>query len=442
MSDFHITPELLAAVEKGELPARLLTEAGWSHLMELCPACRDGFRRWQKERHSSTASYEATFQVLPFLIERHAGDGAGKQAQAEKDFRELLRLAPEVRLARIRRANERFRGVLLAELLLAEAKQQMPANTTYQYELAQAAEAVLLRSPAALGSDDAEARAAAYRANALRASGRLAEAEERFRHARNLIRQDRVTDPLVYAEVDWLQGILRKDQRRLAEAEELLTRSAAIYRMRGASTEAARPLLTLGAMYYYQRQDLSRAIATTESALDPLSAENEPRLFLCGRHNLALFLVEAGEHGAAAEMILADEPLYQQFADLWTQLRKIWLLGKIAFGAARFEEAEQAFLAVRGGFLLQGIGYDTAMVSLDLALVYLEQGRPAEVRRLAHEMHALFQAEDIHLEAQAALLLFDKAAREETTTVALVEELVDYLKRARGNPELCFARRR
>jgi tetratricopeptide (TPR) repeat protein len=240
-----------------------------------------------------------------------------------------------------------------------------------------------------------------------------------------------VTATLVYAEVDLVEGSLRKDQRRFKEAEDLLGRSAALFELAGERTEAARPLIVLG-LLYFDRQELAKAIETTEAALASLNPEREPRLYLCGRFNLALFLVESSRYEAAAELLMADEPLYQAFADRWTVLRKVWLAGKIALAAGRHAEAAEAFLQVRSGFIDQGIGYDVAMVSLDLSLVYLRQNRIAEVKALAEEMHEVFAAEDVHREAVAALLLFQEAARREALTAELIEEVAVFLKRARG----------
>jgi hypothetical protein len=44
----------------------------------------------------------------------------------------------------------------------------------------------------------------------------------------------------------------------------------------------------------------------------------------------------------------------------------------------------------------------------------------------------------VHREAVAALLLFQEAARREALTAELVEEMIVYLKRARGNPAMRF----
>ncbi len=327
-------------------------------------------------------------------------------------------------------------------MLLNEARKHIPAQVPKVYELAEAAEEVLFRTPNCVGYYGAMARSRAFRANALQALGKLLEAEEKIENARSLMMNEAAPASTIDAEVDWFEGALRMDQRRFAEAEGLLLRAAVRFHRAGESVEAARPLLTLGAMYHHN-QETAKAIEVTESALRDLCPKAEPRLYLAGRHNLALFLTDLGRLEEAERLLVTDEELYQRFTDPWTRLRLSWLRGKIAFGTSRLEEAEQAFLAARAGFVKQGIGYDTAMLSLDLALVYLQQGRTPEVRELAEEMHTLFEAEDIHREAVAALLLFQEAVRQEAAeaaTVELVQDLASYLKRARGKPEMRFRR--
>ena len=138
-------------------------------------------------------------------------------------------------------------------------------------------------------------------------------------------------------------------------------------------------------------------------------------------------------------MLALDEGLYREFPEAWTQLRLSWLQGKIAAGLGRSEEAERIFLEVRDGFLAQGIGYDAAMVSIeDLALLYVREGRVADVKRLAEEIFPIFQAQDVHREAVAALMLFQEAARQEQLTVQSVREYARYLQEARTDPSLRF----
>jgi tetratricopeptide (TPR) repeat protein len=251
--------------------------------------------------------------------------------------------------------------------------------------------------------------------------------------ARSLVRRENVTGTLVYAEVDWLEGVLRKDQRKFKEAEELLARSVTLFELAGETIEAARPLVVLGTMYFHQ-QEMAKAIDATKTALSFLSPETDPRLYLCARFNLALIFVESGRFAEGGVLLQADASLYQQFANPWTVLRRLWLQGRIAVAAGLFAEAEQSFLDVRAGFIAEGIGYDAALVSLDLALLYLRQNRTAAVKELAEEMRAIFTAGDIHREAMASLVLFQEAASRETLTAELIEDMTVSLKRSRGNP--------
>jgi len=274
-------------------------------------------------------------------------------------------------------------------------------------------------------------------ANASRAGGDRRRAETHFRHVRYLVTEHSVTDTAVLARIDDLEGSLRKDQRQLPHAEELFTRAVMLYRLAESRVDMARVLLKLGATYNLQGKS-EQAVEVARAALTELSPEREPRLYMNGRYNLALFLVESGEPGQAAEVLDADADLYKRYPEPWVQLRLIGLRGKIAAARRDFVAAEAAFLQMRDGFLQEGLGYDAAIVSMDLALVYLRQGRTAELKALAREMLPIFRSQDVHREAVAALVLFQEAVREEQVTAAFVREVAAYLDAARFDPSLRF----
>jgi hypothetical protein len=54
------------------------------------------------------------------------------------------------------------------------------------------------------------------------------------------------------------------------------------------------------------------------------------------------------------------------------------------------------------------------------------------MRRLAEEMLPIFKSRDIHREALAALLVFQKAAEMERVTLGLIREVSSYLKETRA----------
>jgi tetratricopeptide (TPR) repeat protein len=429
LSDIHITRELLRAVARGELTEHALAQIEAHHLESLCPVCRQEVQAWREEQMADKG-YQYALQAFPAVLGRHAPDLLRQTRQAERDLEDLLAFPPVDRLTRLNRARSRFRGPILAGRLIEESRRRTSADPREGLNLAELARAVVHRSPNHPDAFSLLALASAQMANACRAGGDLRQAGEHFRHVHYLMGHEGVTDPLVLARIDHLEGSLHKDQSHFMEAEALLTRAAMLFRISGAAIETARVLLTLGELYFHQGL-LETAIEMVQVALERLSPGEEPHLYLCGRHNLALYLAEAGRFAQAAGLVAADEDLYRRQPDPWTQLRLSWLRGKIAAGLEETVEAERLFRETRDGFVRQGNGYDAAMASLDLALLYLKDGRTADVLPLAEEMAALFEAQDVHREALAAVLLFQEAAQREGVTAAMVRELAGRLETAR-----------
>lgn len=441
MADIHLTRELLWAVTRGELPPSVVTQIGMQHLMSLCPACRKEIHAFQKERRAGAANSQA-LQMLPTLLEEQIPRIEKEQRGAARDLADLLALSREERLQRVERARNRFRSATLIKLLLGESRKQVHEDPDEALHLATLARRIAQLNPQMPQSFDLIALATAQMANACRAGDDVQQAEEHFGHARYVITHHGVTDPELLARVDHLEGSLRMDQRQFQRAEELLSRSAMLYRLSGDKVETSRVLTTLGLMYLHQGE-IASAIETTTAALRGLQGASEPRLYLCARFNLARCLTEDGQYQEATDLLTVDADLYREFPDAWTQLRLSWLQGKIAAGLGRSEEAEKIFLEVRDGFIAQGIGYDAAMVSIeDLALLYLREGRVSDVKRLAEEIHPIFEAQDVHREALAALRLFQEAARAEQLTVKALREYARYLKEAQTDPALKFRERR
>ena len=100
------------------------------------------------------------------------------------------------------------------------------------------------------------------------------------------------------------------------------------------------------------------------------------------------------------------------------------------------EGAEESFLEAKSYFVDQGMAYDAALVSLDLAMVFLKQARVAELKTLAAEMITIFRALGIGREVLAALAFFNKALEfEQTATVGLLQELIEALEKTRQRDE-------
>lgn len=445
MSHIHLNRELLRAIDRGESSPHDLVGAVVAHLFDLCPRCRQELEDYRREAGAAGSQrYELTIERVRDRARGLTGETplvkrvAEQRRSAQHRIAELLALAPEERLDRLRAAPERYCGPMLAELLIEEARECLPGHPRRAGRLASLARTVLEHGSHTPRTAELYARALAHSANALRVQSELARADELLGQARFLLRgQTGPSDPLVGAEIDSLEGSLRRDQRRLDEAEKLFTRAAAAWAREREETRAARELLNLGTVFR-ERGEIERAIEITVTAADCLDPETEPGLALYARHNLADSLNDAGRHEEARSLLEECRLLYERHGDPLTNLRRLWLEGKIAGGLGEIEGAEHALLVVRDGFLGQGIGYDAALASLDLAHLYARAGRTTELKRLAEEIAPVFEARDVHREAVTALMLFQDAVRAEHLTLGFLHELGRYLEAARRDPGRAF----
>jgi tetratricopeptide (TPR) repeat protein len=364
------------------------------------------------------------------------GEALVARQQAEGRFARLMRRSPEERLALVERSGK-FRGWALCERTAAESIAVAPESPAKALELARLA----VRMAELCGEEPAlrrrlEGYAGVHLANALRVVQDVRQAGETFERAKKLWVDGAPGDPGLLSEavVLALEADLRRDQRRFAEALERIGDALAADR----AAELRGKLLLSKAQILEALGDTAGSTAALEEAVPWIDLEREPRTALGVRFQ---FLVNLCREGRAAEA----EPRLRQTRTLAersgkkTDLDKmVWLESKVHAGVGRYGEAEDGFRQVQRAFQAQALPYDYALVSLDLALLLLQQGRTAEVRALAGEMVWIFRAEGIGREAQAALRIYCEAARRETATVELTRRIIEFLHRAQHDPGLRF----
>jgi tetratricopeptide (TPR) repeat protein len=283
---------------------------------------------------------------------------------------------------------------------------------------------------------DLRARAWAFVGNARRLRSNFQGAEEAFGQAYQQLKKG-TRDGLERAIFLDLKASLHRAQRRFDEALRLLQRAVDLFLTHGERHRAGRSLVNVSTVHHYAG-DLEAAISSLHQALPLIDPEREPRLLLCARHNLVDYAAGLGRFLEAQRLYRDARPLYRSFNEPWVQNRRRWVRGKIARGLGQLQRAETQFLAAREGFVAEGIPYDTALVSLELALLYAEQGRTEDLKRLAAEMVPVFASRHIHREALAALTFFRQAVETERAGAELVARVAAYLRRAEGDPGLPF----
>lgn len=338
------------------------------------------------------------------------------------------------------RSDPRFRTWGLFELLVERSLATVTQDPGFAEELGALALSLSERFEGTLygthAVEDLRARAWAHIGNAQRVRSDLAGAHQAFAYARDHLRKG-TQDPVELAILLDLEASLKKDQRYFHDACCLLRKVVRIFLRHGDRHRAGRSLVKLSTVHH-AASNLEDALVMLRRSLDLLDLEREPRLRLYAQHNLISYLTEAGRFAEAREVYQDARPLYREFPEPWAQSRRKWVRGRILRGLGHAARAESLLLAARDGFLDEGVPYDTALVSLEIATLYAEQGRTAELKCLAEEMLPIFSSLHIHREALAALSFLVGAIETETATLEVVQGVERYLRRAAHRPELRF----
>jgi transcriptional regulator with XRE-family HTH domain len=274
-----------------------------------------------------------------------------------------------------------------------------------------------------------------FLANALRACNDLPAAEKSRARGRKLWDAGAPGDPGFLAEA-WLPALeanLRKDQRRLPEALRRIDEALVLDQ-----GELRGEILLSKSNILRRLDDPEGSTAVLLEAEALIDVRREPRLALALRGNLLVDLCALGKAAEAEQHLPSVWRLAKRLGEPLDLTRCLWLQGQVYAGLGRFEEALAALSQVRRTFHEHPLAYEYALVSLDLSLVLLEQGRTAEVVTIAEEMLWIFKAQEVHPEALAALRIFCEAAEREAATVERTRKIARFLRRAQLDPELRF----
>ncbi len=361
---------------------------------------------------------------------------------AERERAAGLWLRLEPRNARQRLAlveeGEEYQSRALCALVAEKSIDAAPRSPAESLELAGLALRIAERCPGGkLPRQRSEGYAWFHVANSRRAANDLLGSDAALGTAARLWEAGAPGDPGYFDETFgfWIAATIRKEQRRFPEALQRIEEALA------ADTRGLRgKLLLTKAQILGALSDIEASTEALREAIPLVDEEREPRTALGILCEFLRNLCWQGRAVEAAERLPQAQALAEklrQEIDLW---RVVYLSGIIAAGIGQAEEAEQMFEKARRGFASHEppLAFYYALVSLELALLLLEQRRTSEVRTLAEAMMLIFSSQGVEREALAALQVFCDAARRETATVELARKVIRFLHRAQHDPGLKF----
>jgi len=337
----------------------------------------------------------------------------------------LAPYTPEVRRILVEEGRE-FQSFALCELVCAESAKAAADNADQAIELAELA---LRIAGLVAGRPRWRARlegyAGAHLANALRVKGDLLAADRALAGALRLWEAGAASDPGILDPVRLLdlEASLRKDQRKLTQALALLDRALAT---NPASKIAGRLLIKKASTLEKLGQN-EEALAVLGAAAPLVEGAGNERLRFGLRFGVVVNLCELGRHAEAEPLLAEVRAMASRLAYELDLVRVTWLEGRAAAGLGRTDEAVEALEYAQGELARRGIAYDAALATLELAVFLLGHGHIAEVKRLAEQSKAVFDAQGVGREALATLKVFRKAVAREVLTAALARQLFDKL---------------
>jgi tetratricopeptide (TPR) repeat protein len=301
------------------------------------------------------------------------------------------------------------------------------------------AERALLIAQHVQGSDAFRSRCEGWSmgfiGNVQRALGSdLPAAEKTFARAWRLWRQGE--DPTgLFSEAYLLdlEASLRRAQRLFSKARKLHDDALALAR-----PEELGSILLNRACTLQVQSEHEEALQSLERAAQVVDGHRQLRLRFGVQFNRAANLLELGRAKEAASLIREVRDLAEALGNNIDLVRLLWLEGKCAAGLGQREEAVTSLEQVRRAFAERNLPFDFALASLDLALLYREERRFAEIKALAGEMLTIFQAQQVAREALGAVTLFQEAAEQGRVTAGLVRRLQDFLSKAQSDPKPRF----
>ena len=401
------------------------------HLLAACAPCQENLER-AVSKQSGERDYGASFAGAERSLNAFFAKELHGSSSPEELLAELSRLPAREQAARVT-AEDRFAFPAFIRHLVDAShavRYKDPAQMLHLADLARLAAAAC--SAEAAGSDlkksDLQGHAWRQYGNALRVLGRLHEADEAVDTAQRHFEAG-TRDPLLRAQFCTLAAAsLRMAQRRFSEAIKMCDEAGEIYTDLGDDHAFASSLVqkAIALLYSGEAED---AVRTLNQAIPRIDPERDPHLLLAACHNLVLCYTDLGRPEHALSIFSEMRELYKRFDDPLIRLRAAWQEALLLRDLGHLRAAEAALLELRQGFVDRELLYEAALVSLDLASVYVKLQAETELKQTVVETVPIFKALGVGRELLASLLQLQQLSHKTRQALDLLRNLNSRLEK-------------
>lgn len=227
-------------------------------------------------------------------------------------------------------------------------------------------------------------------------------------------------DPSARADLALFRSTHLRSQGKFEDAMAVLDQAEADYQEAGVDMTVT--LLVSRATTRYEEGEPEKSIELLEEALDVVDQETDGYLRLSLYHNLVTCYAETGRYSQALQLLPTARKLSAQHGRGYNRVRLRWLEGLILRGRGQFDQAESALLEARESFIRFETPLMACLVSLDLAALFMRQGRWKELSRLSASLVPMFSALDAHREVIVSLKMLQKAIEEQNLSLVVIEQ--------------------
>jgi tetratricopeptide (TPR) repeat protein len=224
---------------------------------------------------------------------------------------------------------------------------------------------------------------------------------------------------------------------RFKAAFEALDSVAEIHLRRGDEHLAGRALVSKGLFKGYAGES-AEAYELTRRGRALLDESRDPVLYVQALHNEIGLLVDLGRFKEARSLLWLNLKRLQEQGRIGNiKLRGLW--GLIHSGLGQLDEAVRELEEARVELQAAGLPYTAAVGGLDLAAVYLQQGRAADAERVIRESSRIFQSIGVPDQGHLAVLLLQKALEQDIASASLIRRTARFLRRVEHDPKAAFS---